>query len=71
MLKASPLRITVSFADGAPARRAHKGAQAPPLYENRLSKVGCSYFLERNGGVPRDSFYEGYSPSFAHGMYHV
>ena len=48
-----------------------RGHQAPPLYENRLSKVLCSFFTDRNGSVLRGSFYERYSISSAHGTYHV
>ena len=32
-----------------------RGHQAPPLYENRLCKVLCSYFPDHNGSVPRVS----------------
>ena len=78
MLKATPLRITcaknsasLSSADSAPARRAHKVAQSPPLYENRLCKVLCSFFAEHKGSVPRVSFYKGCSAYSAHGKYHV
>ena len=42
-----------------------------PLVNPASYKVLCSYFPERKGRVPRVSFYERYSTSFAHGTYHV
>ena len=80
MLKATPLRITcaknsasLSSADVRMklSEAEFRGHQAPPLYENRLSKVLCSFFTDRNGSVLRVSFYERYSISSAHGTYHV